>query len=128
MSKNKYLEIIGAGLAFIPKHWGIITFLIFAAFLFYVATMSINIVAAISTVPSMEEVNKKFFTVKIRTDIIDDIEKFSEEKTRRQFKYSESPTDRNPFLPYIVEPATTSTPLPVVSPNTQPVVSPDISN
>lgn len=100
MDKNDYLKNIAGRLEFMRGHWRIAVFLIFAAFLSYIAILSINIAADMNIPPSPEEVNKKFLTVKIKKEIINEIDKFSAFKKQDLIKYSENSTERNPFSSY----------------------------
>jgi hypothetical protein len=100
MDKNIYLKNIAGKLEFMRGHWRIAAVLLFAVFLFYIAMLSINIMADMNIYPGAEEVDKKFLIVKIRKDIISNIDRFSLFGKDHLAGYLENPVKRNPFSSY----------------------------
>jgi len=115
MDKNNYFKNIAGKGGFIREHGQIIVFLLFAAFFFYIAMLSINISADMNILPGPEEVSKKFLTVKIKKDVIGEIDKLSAFKKEHLAKYLGNPMERNPFSPYEAN-SFQSSPEPSISP------------
>lgn len=100
MINNKRLKGIGTKLESVSKHWNITVFIICVVFFFYILTLGINIDSEINRAPNIDDVNRKFSTVKIRKDVLSAIEKLFDAKMNHAAEYLQKPPQSNPFLPY----------------------------
>ncbi len=100
MNKKNYFKIISEKFSFAAKHYGLFRFLITVVYLFYLATLAINVISATEYIPDYSEAKSRFSPIAAKKEIIYSIERYFSAKQEIFTENSLKPAARNPFLPY----------------------------
>lgn len=103
MSDKDYLKNIKTSLSFIIKYFRVFRLLIIVAYLFFLATLVIDVFAAVEYVPTADELKGRFLPIAAKNDVINSIEKYFLDRKNNLTENLQKEAAKDPFASQKIE-------------------------
>lgn len=112
MSNKNYFENIGTKLGFIVKYFRFFRLVLIIAYLFFLATLVIDVFSAVEYVPGNNELKARFLPITAKNEVIGSIERYFLGRENSLDKNLQKELNNNPFSPHkTVEPSPEISPI-----------------